>query len=111
MEFGEVVQFIPFRAEARADKFDEKLREGVRLGLGSRTHENIIGTSYGMYRASTIKGVPEDQRWDSVKALAVVALPEDGYHQVWRDAWVHRLPIRGSRKAIAVAHHRMSRED
>ena len=26
MEFGEVVQFIPFRAEARADKFDGKLR-------------------------------------------------------------------------------------
>ena len=45
MEFGEVVQFIPFRAESRADKFDAKLREGVWLGLDSRTDENIIGTA------------------------------------------------------------------
>ena len=77
MEFGEVVQFVPFRAEARADKFDGKLREGVWLGLDSRTDESIIGTSYGIYRASTIKGVPEDQRWSSVKALAVIGLPCD----------------------------------
>ena len=42
-----------------------------------RTDENIIGTSYGIYGASTMKGVPEDQRWDSAKALAVVGLPWD----------------------------------
>ena len=77
MEFGEVVQFIPFRAEARADKFDAKLREGVWLGLDSRTDENIIGTIYGIYRAATIKGVPEDKRLDSAKALAVVGMPWD----------------------------------
>ena len=47
------------------------------FGLDSRTDENIIGTSYGIYRAATVKGVPEDQRWDSVKALAVVGLPWD----------------------------------
>ena len=58
MELGEVVHFIPFRAEARADKFDATVREGVWPGLDSRTGENIIGTSYGIYRAATIKGVP-----------------------------------------------------
>ena len=47
---------------ARADKFDAKLREGVWLGLDNRSDENIIGTRYGVYRASTIKGVPEDKR-------------------------------------------------
>ena len=75
MEFGEVFQFIPFRAEARADQFDAKLGEGVWLGLDGRTDENIIGTSYGIYRAVTIKGVPEDKTWDSAKALAVNGLP------------------------------------
>ena len=77
MEFGEVVQFTPFRAESRADKFDAKLREGVWLGLDSRTDEHFIGTGHGGYRASTIKGVPEDTRWDSVQVLAVVGVPWD----------------------------------
>ena len=49
MEFGEVVHFIPLRAEVRADKFDAMLREGMWLGLDSRTDENIICTSYGIY--------------------------------------------------------------
>ena len=60
------------KAEARADKFDAKLREGVWLGLDSRTDENIIGTSYGIYRAAILEGVPEDKRWGSAKALAVI---------------------------------------
>ena len=40
MEFGEVVQVIPFKNEARTDKFDAKLREGVWLGLDGRTDEH-----------------------------------------------------------------------
>ena len=48
MESGEVVQFIPFRADSRADKFDAKLREGVWLGFDSRTDENMIVTGYGV---------------------------------------------------------------
>ena len=62
LEFGEMVQFIPFKNESRTDEFDAKLREGVWLGLDSRTDEHIIGTSYGIYRASTVKGFPEDHR-------------------------------------------------
>ena len=49
------MQFIPFRTEVRADKFDAKLREGVWLGFDSRTDEIVIGTSYGVHWASTIK--------------------------------------------------------
>ena len=30
-----------------------------------------------MYRASTIKGVPDDKRWDATNVLAVVGLPWD----------------------------------
>ena len=77
MQFGRSVQFIPFRADSRADKFDAKLRQGVWLGLDSRTDEHIIGTSYGVYRASTIKGVPEDKRWDAAGVLAVMGMPWD----------------------------------
>ena len=75
MEFGKVVHFMPFRAEPRSDKFEAKLREGVWLGLDSRTDENLIGTDYGVYRSSTIKGVLEDKRWNSAKVLAVAGLP------------------------------------
>ena len=38
MEFGEAVHFIPFRADARADKFDAKSREGVCSVGVSSTH-------------------------------------------------------------------------
>ena len=47
MELSEAVQFIPLRAESRADKFDAKLQEGVWLGLDNRTDENLNGTAYG----------------------------------------------------------------
>ena len=62
LEFGELIQFIPFKNESRTDKFDAKLRKGVWRGLDSRTDENIVGTSVGIYRTSTMKGVPEDKR-------------------------------------------------
>ena len=77
MEFGQLMQFVPFRAEARADKVDAKLREGVWLGLDSRTDENMIGTSYGIYRGGTIKGVLEGKRWNATSALEVIGMPWD----------------------------------
>ena len=36
-----------------------------------------MGTSYGIYRTSTIKAVPEDKRWSSEKVLAVIGMPWD----------------------------------
>ena len=39
--------------------------------------KNRIATSYGVYRAGTIKGVPEDRRWSASKALEVVGMPWD----------------------------------
>ena len=60
-----------------ADKFDAQCRKGVWLGLDIRTDENIMGTSYGIYKTAPIKGMPEDKRWDSAKALAVVGMPWD----------------------------------
>ena len=77
--------------EEGPDKFDAKLREGVWLGLDNRTDENLIGTAYGVYRSSTIKGVPEDKRWDSAKVLAVVGLPWDPTPNVDADD-VARVP-------------------
>ena len=71
------MQFIPFNNESGTDKFDAKFREGVWLGLDSRTDENIVGISCGIYRTSTIKGMPEDKRWSSAKVLAVIGMPWD----------------------------------
>ena len=36
-----------------------------------------VGTSYGIYRTSTIKGVSEDKRWSSEKVLVVIGMPWD----------------------------------
>ena len=76
-EFGETVHFVPFQAEARADKFDAKLRTGVWMGLDNRTDESLVGTKYGVYRTATVKSLPEDQRWNPHNVLAVVGLPWD----------------------------------
>ena len=70
-----MIQFIPFKNESRTDRFDAKLREDAWLGLDSRTDDKIVGTSFGIYRTSTIKGVPEDKRWTSAKVLAVIGMP------------------------------------
>ena len=70
-----MVQFISFKNESRTDKFDAKLREGIWLGLDSRTDEHIMGAGYGIYRTATLKGVPEDKRWCAAKVLEVVGMP------------------------------------
>ena len=80
-----MVQIITFKNESRTDKFDANFREGVWLGLDSRTDENVVGTSYGIYRTSTIKGMPEDKRWNSEKVLAVVGMPWDPTPNVYAE--------------------------
>ena len=77
MEFGEVIEFLPFKPEAKMTKFEAKFTGGVWLGLDGRSDEHIIGTSYGVYRASTIKAVPEDRRWNAERVLAVNGNPWD----------------------------------
>ena len=52
MECGKCIRFVPFQSDARMTKFDSKLRDGIWSGLDSRTDEHIIGTRYGVYRAS-----------------------------------------------------------
>ena len=74
VEFGEAVDFIPFNSR-RVSKFDAKLREGIWLGLDSRTDEHIVGTRYGVYRASTVKPTAEDERWNYKKVLEVAGTP------------------------------------
>ena len=70
-----MVQFILVKYESRMDKIDAKIREGVWLGFDSRIDEDIVGTGFCIYRASTIKGVQENKRRRSAKVLAVVRVP------------------------------------
>ena len=63
-EFGEVVDYILFSSGARA-KFDAKLSTGVWLGLDNRNDEHLIGTDRGVFRASIVKGVVADERWNA----------------------------------------------
>ena len=57
------------------DKLDAELREGVWLGLERRTDENLVETSYGIYRSSTVRGLPEDRRWSASTVMQVVGTP------------------------------------
>ena len=54
-----------------------QFRGGIWMGLDGRTAEHIVGTENGVYRASTIKPMPENERWNQCKVLAVVGAPWD----------------------------------
>ena len=84
MESGELVQFIPFRVESRADKFDDELVRASRrcMAWARQSHRRehhrhqrwYICIYIYIYWAATIKGVPEDKRWESEKVLAVIGM-------------------------------------
>ena len=94
-EFNECVRFVPFDSESRRAKFDAKLQDGIWLGLDNRTDENIIGTAYGVYRASTVKAVHQEDRWDAEKVLGVTGMPWDPTPNIEGDDGA-RLPDPGA---------------
>ena len=57
---------MPLKTERlRMSKGDAKLREGIWLGVKSRSDEAIIGTDQGAVKARTIRRLPKEQRWDA----------------------------------------------
>ena len=64
--FGEKFLYMPLKTERlRMSKGDAKLREGIWLGVKSRSDEAIIGTDPGAVKARTARRLPKEQRWDA----------------------------------------------
>ena len=70
--FGEKAQWLPAPLRGRErDTMDPSFEEGIWLGLVGKSDEDIVGTPQGVVRARSIRRLPADQRWNSVRAAMV----------------------------------------
>ena len=70
--FGEVVMFkIPI-TNRRIGSFEDRWEKGVWAGVEARSGEHLVATAEGIFKVSTIKRRPADQRW-SLEMLQNIA--------------------------------------
>ena len=63
LPFGEVVMFKIPKTNKRIWSFEDRWGKGVWAGVESRSGEHIVATAEGIFKVSTIKRRPADQRW------------------------------------------------
>ena len=73
--FGEKVLYRILDNKHNVDKHDARWREGIWLGIIPRTNEDLVGTPQGVVKASAIKRLSADSRWDVEAVRAVVGYP------------------------------------
>ena len=65
VKFGERVMYMPMKPALKKDnraKLDDRMLEGIFLGVKLRSDEVIVGTSEGVIKTRTIKRLPEDNQ-------------------------------------------------
>ena len=68
-QFGESVWWIPNGPREIGTKAETRVKEGVFLGLRSRTNESILGTPDGVFAARTVRRRPDSERWQREVAM------------------------------------------
>ncbi len=63
LKFGEMLNFRRNRAPGRLAKLESSWEDGVFLGYRAASGEVVVGTKIGVFRAMTVHGKPEKQRW------------------------------------------------
>ena len=71
LPFGEVVMFKIPKTNKRIWSFEDKWEKGVWAGVVSRSGEHTVATAEGIFKVSTIKRRPADQRW-SFEMLQII---------------------------------------
>ena len=79
-------------------KVDAKFHEGIWVGLNMKSDESIIGTPNGVFKAQTVRRLPEDQRWCAEEVLNIRGIP---YNPVPGAGGDH-IPIEANRTRHAV---------
>ena len=76
-EVAETVLYMPVmpKRDKGKDKLNPKFERGIWLGVHARSNEDIIGTPEGVLRASIVKRVPEDERWNKEAVLGIKGTP------------------------------------
>ena len=65
LPFGEVVMFKIPTTNRRIGSFEDRWEKGIWAGVESRSGEHLVATTEGIFKVSTIKRRPADQRWSS----------------------------------------------
>lgn len=65
LPFGEVVMFKTPTTNRRIGSFEDRWEKGVWAVVESRSGEHLVATAEGIFKVSTIKRRPADQRWSS----------------------------------------------
>ena len=76
-EVAESVLYMPVmpKSDKGKDKLNPKFERGIWLGVHARSNEDIVGTPEGVLRASIVKRVPEDERWNKEAVLGIRGTP------------------------------------
>ena len=80
-EFGERIHYRPLKGDpVRENKLEAQWKDGVWLGIDTRTDEVRVGTEQGIVKARDIKRRPADQRWsiEIIKGIKGVPWNTDG---------------------------------
>ena len=72
LPFGEVIMFKIPKTNKRIGSFEDRWEKGIWAGVESRSGEHIVATAEGIFKVSTIKRRPADQRW-SLEMLQNIA--------------------------------------
>ncbi|MDA8583876.1 reverse transcriptase domain-containing protein, partial [bacterium] len=76
-EFGERVLFMPSAPKSKRDvrSLDPRYKYGVWLGIAGRSSEARIGTPDRLYRSTSVRRVPKEERWSSDALYAIEYTP------------------------------------
>ena len=77
LPLGEKVLYLPLKSAGKQNKLAPKFKYGIFVGVNPRTSESLIANSSGVFRARTVKRLPEDDRWDGNAISEIKGLPWD----------------------------------
>ena len=75
-EFGEAVFFRIPDTKDTPGKFEPRWEEGVYLGFNIRSGEDVVSTRAGVFRVSTVRRKPLNERWSKQLLDEVCGSPE-----------------------------------
>jgi hypothetical protein len=74
-EFGEAVWFRIPETKNLPGKFEPRWEDGIYLGFNIRTGEDLASTDRGVFRVSTVRRKPVDERWSKQLLDGIVGSP------------------------------------
>ena len=78
-EFGEIILFKPpltGAEKAHKESWRDRFVDGVYMGSLIRTSENLIGTAEGVFKVTTLRRRPIEERWSRMAINGLCGCPQ-----------------------------------